>query len=185
MPPNSSLQPWFDYGTAVSRHPYGIADPLASLPPIQPCYGYSIQGETVNCSVVCDEPYLFFDPQHTSNLATCGLWATFEVSLVQSIQFPNATPFDAVGLTLGSLITSDGQLQSTLVSCFASFYAATRTLTGDLNAVPQTCSFIAMFRNPIQVEPCFKDLCAPRALDADLGGIGVCSSRLSSVELGY
>ena len=195
MPPNSSLQPWFDYGTAVRRHPYGIADPLALLPPIQPCYGYSIQGETVNCSVVCDEPYLLFDPQHTSNLATCGLWATVGESLLQSIQLPNTTAFDAVGLTIssletlenlgGSLITSNGQLQSTLLSCFGSFYAATRTLTGDLNAIPQTCSFTAIFRSPLQVEPCFKDLCAPRALDADLGGIGVCSSGLSSVKLGY
>ena len=195
MQPNSSLQPWFDYGTAIRRHSYGIVDPLASLPPIQPCYGYSIQGETVNCSVVCDEPYLLFDPQHTSNLATCGLWATVGAILVLSNQLPNTTPFDAVGLNVssletlenlgGSLTTSNGQLQLTLLSCFGSFYAATRTLTDDLTAVPQTCSFPAIFESPLQVEPCFKDLCAPRTLDADLGGIGVCSSKLSSVELGY
>lgn len=195
MQPNSSLQPWFDYGAVLRRHPYGIADPLASLPPIQPCYGYSIQGETVNCSVVCDEPYLLFDPQHTSNLATCGLWATVGASLVGSNQIPNTTAFDAVGLNVssletlenldGSLTTSNGQLQQTLLSCFGSFYAATRTLKVDLAAVPQTCGFTAIFRNPVQVEPCFKDLCAPRSLDADLGGIGVCFSRLSSVELRY
>ena len=195
MQPNSSLQPWFDYGAAIRRHPYGITDPLASLPPIQPCYGYSIQGETVNCSVVCDEPYLLFDPQHTSNLATCGLWATVGPSLVQSNQLPNTTPFDAVGLNVssleipenldGSLTTSSSQLQLTLLSCFGSFYVATRTLTRDITAVPQTCSFTAIFRNPLQVEPCFMNLCAPRTLDADLGGVGVCSSKLSSVKLGY
>ena len=136
---NSSLQPWFDYGAALRRHPYGIADPLASLPPIHPCYGYSIQGETVNCSVVCDDPYLLFDPQHISNLATCGLWATVGASLVLSNQFPNTTPLEAVGLNVssletlknlgGSLTTSNGQLQLDLLSCFVSFYTAIRTLT--------------------------------------------------------
>ena len=183
MQPNSSLQPWFDYGAALRRPSYGLADPLPPLPPIQPCYGYSIQGQIVDCSVVCDKPYLLFDPQHTSNLATCGLWAT--VGLLSN-QLTNTTPFDAVGLSISSSENLyDGQLQSTLLFCFESFYIATRTLTGDINAVPQTCSFPAIFGNQLQVEPCFKDLCAPRALDADLGGIGVCSSRISSVELEY
>ena len=195
MQPNSSLQPWFDFGTALERHRHDIVDPLALLPPIQPCYGYNIQGETVNCSVVCDEPYLLFDPQHTNNLATCGLWATVGPSLVGSNQPPNGTPFDAVGLSVssletlenfgGRLTTSNDQLQAILVSCFGYFYAATRTLTDDITAVPQTCSFAAIFENPLEVEPCFKDLCAPRTLDADFGGIGVCSSKLSSMELGY
>ena len=195
MPSNSSLQPWFDYGTAARRYPYGLTDPLAALPPFQPCYGGSIRGEIVNCSVVCDETYFLFDPQHTNNLATCGLWATVGASLVRLNQFPKTTPFDAVGLdvsqletlgtTGGGLTSNNAQLQTKLVSCFDSFYAATRTLTHDLNALPKSCSATAIFENPLQVEPCFEDLCAARTLDADLGGIGVCSSTPCSAALEY
>lgn len=180
---NSSLQPWFDYGASSGP------DDFAALPPIQPCYG------AVNCSVVCDTPYFLFDPHHPSNLVTCGLWATVSAGLEQSGLFPTTTPFDAVGLNISAIesieiddgglaVASVQALQENLVDCFASFYAATHSLTDNIQSSPKTCSGNAIFLYPgIRVEPCFLDLCAHRSLDADLGGIGVCSTKLYSVRI--
>lgn len=190
---NSSLQPWFDYGTAIRSPASGHTDPFAALPPIQPCYGGSIGGEAVNCSVVCGYTYLLFDPQHPSNLVTCGLWATVTAGLDSTGQSPVTTPFEAVGLNLsatetvrtidGALGTYNAQLQNNLVACFASFYAATHSFTDDRRSTPNTCSATALFQYPLEAEPCFADLCSPRTLDADLGGIGVCSGNISSTAI--
>ena len=98
---NSSLQPWFDYDHAIN-HASLVDNPFAALPPVQPCYGGSIGGEAVNCSVVCEYSYLLFDPQHPSNLVTCGLWATLTAGFERSGSYPNATPFDAVGLNISA-----------------------------------------------------------------------------------
>lgn len=190
---NSSLQPWFDYGTAIRSPASGHTDPFAALPPIQPCYGGSIGGEAVNCSVVCGYTYLLFDPQHPSNLVTCGLWATVTAGLDSTGQSPVTTPFEAVGLNLsatetvrtidGALGTYNAQLQNNLVACFASFYAATHSFTDDRRSTPNTCSATALFQYPLEAEPCFADLCSPRTLDADLGGIGVFVSLIVQSSL--
>ena len=188
---NSPLQPWFDYGTAISHTAYRT-DPFAALPPIQPCYGGSVGGKTLNCSAVCDESYLLFDPQHPENLVTCGLWATVGAILLQSGPLPATTPFDAVGLNVSSLepvgivdggLAGNNALQRILVSCFASFYAGTHDFTQHTRDTPSSCSAFAMFQNPLQVEPCFEDLCAPRTLGPDFGGIGVCSGKSASAAL--
>ena len=189
---NSSLQPWFDYGAALNRHP-GPTNLLAALPPIQPCYGGSIGGQLLNCSVVCDYPYLLFDPQHPDNLITCGLWATVGASLLQAGQLPATTPFDAVGLNVSSiesaatvqssnegLVNNNARLQSNIASCFVSFYAAVHSPTDNSVPAPKNCSATAVFQYPLAVESCFEDLCSPRTLDADLGGIGVRSGGTSS-----
>lgn len=105
---NSSLQPWFDYGNAIN-HASSVNNPFAALPPIQPCYGGSIGGEATNCSVVCEYSYLLFDPQHPSNLVTCGLWATLTAGLERSGSYPNATPFDAVGLNISATESIGGR----------------------------------------------------------------------------
>ena len=180
---NPSLQPWFEYDSAISRAPAPVTDPLTALPPIQPCYGGSIGGQAVNCSVVCEYSYLLFDPQHLSNLVTCGLWASVTADVVQNGQIPATSPFDAVGLNIseidntgtgdGSLSIYDAPLQDLFVDCFASFYAATHSLTNNITSTPNACSASALFQQPSQVEPCFADMCAPRTLDADLGGTGV------------
>ncbi len=190
---NSSLQPWFDYGNAISRAPSGFTDPFTALPPIQPCYGGSIGGEAVNCSVVCENSYLLFDPQHPSNLITCALWATVTAGLERSGQYPTSTPFDAVGLTIspiqsdgtldGGLQLSNAQLQESLATCFTAFYGATHSLTDDTASTPNTCSAGSLFEVPAEAKPCFADMCAPRMLDADLGGIGVCSDKFSSAAI--
>lgn len=194
MVSNSSLQPWFDYSLAISG-PLGYNDVFTALPPIQPCYGGSIGGENVNCSVVCQDSYMLFDPQHPENLATCGMWATMGATLERSGQSPAKTPFDAVGLNVSAIETLETvggghtsintQVQTSLVNCFASFYAATHSLTNDIESVPKTCSPTAGFQFASGVEPCFEVLCAPRTLDADLGGIGVCSGRWSFAAIGY
>ena len=108
---NSSLQPWFDYGNAIN-HASLVNNLFAALPPIQPCYGGSIGGEAVNCSVVCEYPYLLFDPQHPSNLVTCGLWATLTAGFERSGSYPNATPFDAVGLNISATESIGGEVCS-------------------------------------------------------------------------
>ena len=177
---NPSLQPWFEYDSAISSAPAPVTDPLTALPPIQPCYGGSIGGQAVNCSAVCDYSYLLFDPQHLSNLVTCGLWASVTAGLVQNGQIPTTTPFDAVSLNIsgidntgtrdGSLSIYDAPLLESFVACFASFYAATHSLTNNHTSTPNTCSATALFH----LQPYFTDLCAPRTLDADLGGTGVC-----------
>lgn len=79
----------------------------------------------------------------------------------------------------GDLHNNDAKLQDSLVACFASFYAATHSLTDNTMSTPNTCSATALFQNPVEAEPCFVDLCSPRTLDADLGGIGVCSGKLA------
>ena len=182
---NSSLQPWFDYGAALSHHP-GLTDLFAALPPIQPCYGG-------NCSVVCDNSYLLFDPQHPDNLITCGLWATVGAGISQRGQLPATTPFDAVGLNVSSietttavqssnegLVNNNARLQSSIASCFVSFYAAIHSPTDSSVSAPKNCSAAALFQYPYAVESCFEGLCSPRTLDADFGGIGVRSGKISS-----
>ena len=180
---NPSSQPWFEYDSAISPARAPVTDPLTALPPIQPCYGGSIGGQAVNCSVVCEYSYLLFDPQHLPNLVTCGLWASATAALVQDGQNPTTSPFDAVGLNIsridntrvgdGSGDIYDAPLQESFAGCFASFYVATRSLTHEITSTPDTCSATALFQQPGQVEPCFADLCAKRTLDADLGGTGV------------
>lgn len=140
----------------------------------------------MNCSVVCDEEeysYLLFDSQHPSNLVTCGLWATVSAGLERSGQHDavglNVSAIQSVGTVDGDIGINNGGLLGSLVDCFASFYAATHSLTDNTTSTPYTCSATAIFQPPGEVEPCFADLCAPRTLDADLGGIGVCSGELN------
>ena len=113
-------------------------------------------------------------------------------SLEQTRKYPNATPFDVVGLNVselentqlgaiyGGLSLDKSLLQESLVSCFASFYAATHSLTHNISSTSNSCSATALLREP---EPCFADLCAPRSLDADLGGIAVGFGDLSSTAV--
>ena len=194
---NSSLQPWFDYGAALSHHS-GRIDLLAALPPIQPCYGGTIGGELVNCSVVCENLDLLFDPQHPDNLITCGLWATVGAGLSQTGQLPATTPFDAVGLNVssieatstvgfsnGGVLTKNARLQSNVVSCFAAFYAAIHSPTHDWVSAPKSCSTTAVFQYPFAVKSCLEDLCSPRTLNADFGGIGVRSGTFYSAPFAH
>lgn len=110
-------------------------------------------------------------------------WASVTAHVVQNGQIPITSPFDAVGLNIsgidntgtgdGSLSIYDAPLQESFVECFASFYAATHSLTNNITSTPNACSATALFQQPGQVEPCFADMCAPRTLDADLGGTGM------------
>ena len=199
---NSSLQPWFNFSNTFYNY-YGPIDDtenvgislallLAELPPIQPCV---VGDRRANCSEVCQNNSNLFDPHNPSNLVTCGLWATLTAYLdrsglsstsVLSSEYASEgqDAFTPVGLSLyGTNSGSRSSFESNVIDCVADFYAASHIYSGDNLGTPYSCSKNNVFRLGNRVESCFVELCTPKKMNADIGGIGVCAVNPGSSDL--
>ena len=177
MAGNSYLQPWFYASNFIANHlDSGDADFShlgARIGQLRPC---SIRGVQVDFSRVCQNAALLFEPSHPANLLNCGLWATlFTPRLGNYTNTPTLRAiFDSVGLSSEDWIPANmSNLQNTIANCAADFYSETHSFTDNDQWTPYSCSSNSLFYYSSVVEFCFAELCGPRTLNPDIGGIGV------------
>lgn len=167
-------------------------------------------GSSVACAEVCRDSRQLFNPAYPNNLVTCGSWASIRSWMSYKFDYHHTgsfagpipseydtllAPFEAAGFL--QIMNGSGDnllagLMQRISACTSDCYRSSHAVT-DVQSIPYSCSVTGMFQRAAQVghrslaknnylEDCFMELCRPRTLNPDLGGIGVsCSVRCSKV----
>jgi hypothetical protein len=158
----------------------------AFLEHIQPC---SIGGTLANCSEVCQNSTYLFDPLYPANIVTCGSWAS-TCSMAMAVSdfslFPPTlfAAFEQVGLGLANDTWRDvAVVRENVMDCFTDFCVGARCSTADGLHTACPCTNQQLFLgNRSTPAPHLFELCGPRTVDLDIGGIGVGKSYLAMLE---
>lgn len=139
---NSYSQPWFYAGNIIATHldsgdtDFSHLD--ARIGQLRPC---SIRAVLLDCSQMCQNTTLLFDPLHLANFLNCGLWAT--VFTPRLGNYTNTLTlravYDSVGLSLEDWIPGNvSNLQNPIANCAVDFYSDTHSFTDNDQSKPPT-----------------------------------------------
>ena len=179
---DSTLQKWYDH----DPRSFETWNTFHSNTKLDPCvYG---NGTIVACSKVCNDTRFLLDPEWPQNLNTCGIWAYY-VSGTKFIAAhgPNGTFIDVYqGLGLkGNDYEFATAVQGKIADCMNEVdYGLPTGYNTDYSKCNRDTIFGGWPRpGPsygfgATIRPCLDDICSPKTLNPDVGGIGVCGFRL-------